>query len=186
MSKVIVTDMDDVLVDLLPCWVNTLNSRYGLTVSVEDINEWDMTKHFPTLCSKQIFEVLGEVDFWSSVTPKEGSVEGLKKLIDAGYTVYVCTATHYKNLKVKLDNCLLKHFSYLTYKDIIMSHNKQMISCDYIIDDYPQNIVNHKALSFLMDAPHNRNCKESHYNFRITSMMEVYDIIKKLENLENE
>ena len=44
-----------------------------------------MTKHFPTLCPKQIFEVLEEVDFWNTVTPRADAVEGLKSLIDAGY-----------------------------------------------------------------------------------------------------
>ena len=178
--------MDDVLVDLLPCWVKTLNNRYGLSVKVENINEWDMTKHFPTLCPKQIFEVLGEVDFWNTVTPRADAVEGLKSLIDAGYKVYVCTATHYKNLKIKLDNCLLKHFPFLTYKDIIMSHTKQMISCDYIIDDYPENIVGHQAVSFLMNAPHNRGCKESDYDFRVNNFADIIKIVTELEVLEDE
>ncbi len=186
MNKVIVTDMDDVLVDLLPTWVKVLNERHHLTVKVTDIIEWDMGKAFPTLCPQEIFSVLSEDDFWSIVPPRKDAVTGLQKLREKGYIVYVCTATHYKNMKTKIDNCLFKHFPYLSYKDIIMSHNKQLIDCDYIIDDYPENIRGHKAISFLMSAPHNKNCDEMVYDFRVDNFNDIIKVIEELEVVESE
>ena len=184
--KVIVTDMDDVLVDLLPAWISTLNFRYNQHVKVDDIVEWDMRKAFPTLKPEQIYSVLGEQTFWSLVTPKGDAVQGLTELHDMGHKIYVCTATHYKNLSQKLNSCLTKYFPWLTYTDIIMCHNKQMIKCDYIIDDYPENIRGHSAVSFLMDAPHNRSRDKVAYDFRVKTFRDIIQIIDELEVAESE
>ena len=103
-----------------------------------------------------------------------------------GHKIYVCTATHYKNLSQKLNSCLTKYFPWLTYTDIIMCHNKQMIKCDYIIDDYPENIRGHSAVSFLMDAPHNRSCDKVAYDFRVKTFRDIIQIIDELEVAESE
>lgn len=186
MQKIFVTDMDDVLVDLLGAWSKYLNNRYGTKVLAENIVDWDMTKAFPTLRPNEIYEVLGEEQFWKTVTPKEHAVEYLRLICeDPNYKVYVCTATHYKGIKVKLENCLLKYFPWLTYKDIIMCHNKSLIECDYIVDDYPNNLTNNNRIRFLMNAPHNQICEESLYEFRVKSMKEVYEILKEFEVIES-
>ena len=184
--KVIVTDMDDVLVDLLPAWIHTLNFRYNQNVRVEDVTEWDMDAVFPSLKPEQIYSVLSEETFWALVQPKNDAVEGLTTLHEMGYKIYVCTATHFKNIEKKLTRCLLKYIPWLNYKDIIMCHNKQMINCDYIIDDYPNNIKGHSAVAFLMDAPHNRNCSEMDYDFRVNTFSDIIEIIKELEIAESE
>ena len=181
MSKVFVTDMDDVLVSLVDAWVDTLNKRYGTNVSVSDILEWDITKAFPTLSADKIFGVLNEEELWNAVQPKGVSPQYLSKLKEDGYTIYVCTATHYKNLDTKIRKCLLKYYPWLTYKDIIMCHNKPLLKCDYLVDDNPMNLIGSGATTFLMDAPYNQNCSETLYDFRVYSMEEVYTIIKQLE-----
>ena len=48
-NNIIAVDMDDVLVGLLPAWLNYLNSKYNLNVLVEDILEWDMKAAYPML-----------------------------------------------------------------------------------------------------------------------------------------
>ena len=90
MQKIFVTDMDDVLVDLLGAWSKYLNNRYGTKVLAENIVDWDMTKAFPTLRPNEIYEVLGEEQFWKTVVPKEHAVEYLRLICeDPNYKVYV-------------------------------------------------------------------------------------------------
>jgi 5'(3')-deoxyribonucleotidase len=42
-------DLDDVLIDLVSHWVSALNKRHGLSVDIEDIKDWAITRCFPTL-----------------------------------------------------------------------------------------------------------------------------------------
>lgn len=186
MSKVIVTDMDDVLVDLLSEWLNTLNKNHNLDVRKEDIKEWEMSKAFPTLYSEQLYAPLFTEELWSRVAAKEGSVEGLRELHDRGFTIYVATASHYRTLKSKLELCLFKHFDFLNYNDVIVCYNKQLIDCDYIIDDKIDNLVGHTGITFLMDAPYNKDVDETLYDFRVKTLQEVAEIIEAMEELENE
>ena len=181
-QKVLVTDMDDVLVNLLDTWTSILNSRYSKNVKLEDIQEWDMHKAYPDLNDKQLFGVLNEDELWMQVRPKEGSPEYLLRVKDMGYRIFVCTAAHYKNISKKITLCLLKYYPWLTYKDIIMCHDKELISCDYIIDDYHNNIKRSKAVRFLMDAPYNKIAQTSRdFDFRVNSMEDVYNILNEYE-----
>lgn len=186
MRKVFVTDMDDVIVELADAWVRHLNFHYRTKVQVEDLTSWGMSEMFPTLTSEEIYSVLSKPEFWQGVKAKEGSPEVLQKLIDEDYEVYICTATSYNNLQVKVINCLLKYCPWVTKHHIICCHNKGLIKCNYLVDDYPPNFKGSDAITFLMDRPWNRNCDEQLYNFRVYSMQEVYNIIKVLEAINNE
>lgn len=181
MPKVFVTDMDDVLVELADAWVRYLNFRNRLKVDFNDLTEWGMDEMFPTLTAEEIYKALSLPEFWQSVKVKEKSPEYLKKLVDEGYEVYVCTATSYRNLSVKITECLIRYYPWLDKRQIICCHNKGLIKCDYIVDDYPPNFEGSSAIKFLMDRPWNRNCDKMLYDFRVDSMEEVYSIIKQLE-----
>lgn len=183
MSKVIVTDMDDVLIHLLPAWLDYLNNKYNTTVKYEDVVEWDMQKAFPSLLPKQIYEPLTEEDLWKSVKPIKESITYLKKLYDEGYTIYVCTSAHYNTIKIKLINALFPNYPFLDYKNIITCHDKSLIKCDYIIDDYHENLKNNDAIKILIDAPYNKNADKLTYDFRAKSFKEVYQIIHEFEQL---
>lgn len=181
MSKIIVTDMDDVLVSLLDAWIDYFNTKYNKSVKYEDITDWDMLKFYPDLTEKELHESLNTEELWKAVKPIKESVIYLKKLYDEGYKILVCTACYFTNIAVKLINCLFPNYPFLTYKDIIICYDKSLIKCDYIIDDYHENIKNSKATRFLMNAPYNRNISNDYYDFRVNSFEDVYYIIKELE-----
>ena len=64
MSKpVILCDMDDVLEELLAAWCEWLNYVHNLSVSPEDVTEWDMAKAYPTLSKAEVFEPIYFNDF---------------------------------------------------------------------------------------------------------------------------
>lgn len=176
----ILIDMDDTLEDLLESWVAELNKMYGTNVNHEDIDDWDIGLFFPNLTRFQIFEPLFTCDFWDSVKPKEGAVKYVKKLKDDGFQVYVCTNTNYKTLKDKMDKVLFKYFDFLSWNDVIVTTNKQMVDADFLIDDGVHNLLGGKYKGILMDAPHNRKFNEREYNiFRAKNWQEVYAYIKE-------
>ena len=183
MNKVIAFDMDDVLVELLNTWLDVLNRHHNLKVKKEDVVDWDMKLAYPTLNEHQIYECLGAPYFWKEVEKKDNGPEVVQRFIDDGYKVVVVTAARPESIATKLNKCLFKHYPMLSYKDIIMAHQKDLINCDYIVDDGPHNLKNHKAIKFLMDAPYNKNCDKIIYDFRVKNLEEVYSIIKEIENV---
>ncbi len=184
MQKIIVTDMDDVLVDLLPIWIKCLNERYNKSVRYEDITEWRMKVAYPDLTDKQLYGILNEEHLWQQVKPKGTSVEDVKMLVSKGYKVYVCTASHYKTVSNKMTHALFPYFDF-DYRDIIVCHDKHLVQCDYLIDDNPENLKHSSAVTFLMDAPYNQTADERYYDFRVTSLSDMYNIIKELEALKD-
>ena len=174
---IILSDMDDTIENLGDAWINTLNARYGTDVVWQDIRHWDMHLAFPTLTREQIFGILYEKDFWSTVKPKEDAMKYVKKLWDEGYQLYICTSTDYSHVKEKFDQCLFRYFPYLTWKDTIIAHNKRIIKSDFLIDDGTHNFGG-EQFGLLMDAPHNRNYRCNGNITKVYNWEEVYYFIK--------
>lgn len=186
-SFTILVDMDDTLESLVPAWVEWLNKYHELNVDPESITEWDMGIAFPSLSRDELFAPLSIREFWNTVKPKPGAVECVKKLIDDGHRVYVCTASHYKGLKDKMEVALFQNFPYLKWANVIIVQHKHLIRGDFIIDDAPHNLKDWYggvSLPFLMDAPHNRCTKETGM-IRVHTWDEIYERITR-ESLLNE
>lgn len=178
----ILIDMDDTLESLVPAWVQWLNASHGLNVDPESVTEWDMSIAFPTLTKEEIFTPLSLREFWKTVMPKPDAAEYVKRLIDDGHHVYICTASHYKGLQDKMELALFRHFPFLKWTNVIVAHNKSMVRGDFIIDDAPHNLMNWNSdvsQPFLMDAPHNRANHESKW-IRVHTWKEVYERISKI------
>ena len=171
---VICVDMDDTIEDLITPWIEYLNKKHGLNVNPAEVDDWAIEKFFPTLSAHDVFAPLWDPELWDNVKPKHNSPYWLKRLIDDGHKVYICTCTHYKVASFKMDKALFKYFPYLSNKDLIMMR-------DNLVDDGIHNIVGeYKGL--LMDTPHNRNF-EGHQNvIRVFDWEDVYNIITKEAN----
>lgn len=119
--------------------------------------EWQIDKFFPSLAKEQVYAPLRDEEFWKTVKPKAGAVDAVKHLIDAGDEVYVLTNSHYKALASKMENVLFKYFPFLTWNNVIIASNKQMVRGDVLIDDAIHNLVGGDYYRILMDAPYNRS-----------------------------
>lgn len=170
-------DMDDTLTYFVKALVEWHNKTRGYNINPEDVNDWELGQFFPGLTLYEVFEPMWIPEFWDTVTPRGDSVYWVKKLIDDGHDVYVCTNTHYKVATLKMEKVLFKYFDYLSNGNLIIMKNKQMIRCDYLIDDGAHNIVGpYKGL--LMDMPHNRKFEHPDVT-RVYNFEEVYNIISK-------
>lgn len=153
--KIVLVDMDDTITWLLPIWVNSLNNQHGLSVDWRDIKSWDVASVFPTLTKDQVYEPLASENIWDDVKPRGMSVEVLTYLYNAGYEIYVCTSTDYRNVKPKYEKVIQKYFPFIDWRHVIIASNKGMIRADYIIDDAPHNLMGDQEHKFLLDMPHN-------------------------------
>lgn len=174
----ILVDMDDVLINFLETWVDELNREYGTSVKYDDITEWNMAKFFSELSRKQLYDVLSKESFWEKTSPKDKAVEYLKKLIDDGHQIYVCTATYYTYFKEKFDKALFSHFGYLDWDNVIVAKNKQMIKADVLIDDGIHNLEGGDYIKIIMTSPHNKSYDaEKHGMIRVNNWEDIYSVI---------
>ena len=60
----ILIDMDDVLENLVECWVAALNRKHGTTVKPEDITNWLIGEFFPSLTKEELFALKKEIDIY--------------------------------------------------------------------------------------------------------------------------
>lgn len=177
----ILVDMDDTIENLLDNWIHWLNDKHGTSVKPDEVIDWEIDRFFPTLTRYEVFEPIFTEDFWDTVTPKEDAICYVKRLIDDGYKVFICTNTNYKTLKPKMDKVLFRHFDYLTWNDVIITGNKQMVNADFLVDDGVHNLVGGNYKGILMDAPHNWYFDEKEHGItRVKNWEEVYYLIKEL------
>jgi 5'(3')-deoxyribonucleotidase len=67
----------------------------------------------------------------------------------------------------------------LNYKDVIVTSKKHLINCDFLIDDYEENLRHSNAVKILYDMPYNKTCDKITYDFRVTGPEDIYEIINK-------
>lgn len=166
----ILVDMDDTVEYLLYAWVDRLNEKHDLSVQYSDIQEWDISIAFPTLTREQVFAPLFEDDFWETVKPMPDAAEVLKWAIDEGHEVYIVTASAYQTIKSKMENVLFKHFPFISWENVFIAQNKQMIRGDILIDDAPHNLEGGDYAKLLMTASHNQT-----YDAYANGMTRVYN-----------
>lgn len=177
----ILIDMDDTIEQLLLAWVCYLNERYGTSVSYADIKTWNVADAFQGLTKEQVYEVLDEEDLWKRVLPMPGAQESLKRLYEKGHAIYIVTATTYLSVKAKMEHVLFRYFPFISWKNVIITSNKQMLKADVLIDDGVHNLLNADYEKILMTAPNNLDFDaEKHGMFRVSCWTEAEEIIDML------
>lgn len=176
----ILVDIDDVLLDLLSAWIKALNQEYGTNVSKDEVTDWYIPKFFPSLTKEQVFAPLYLPSFWRTVRPKPDATMYLKRLKDDGYTIYLCTSTHFSNVWPKF-RVIKTYFPYIDWNHVIVASNKTMIKADVLVDDAPHNLWGGDYKKILMTAPHNKDIDEKSYGFyRANDWTEIYSLIHDL------
>lgn len=175
----ILIDIDDVLNNLCEEWCNLLNNKYGCNVDYENVTDWDISRFFPKLTKEQVFSPLHTPEIWHKLKPKDGAVKYVKKLIDDGYNVFLCTSTDYRNIRPKFEGVIQKYFPYIKWSQVIIASHKQMIKADFLIDDGVHNLENGDYIKILMTAPHNKDYDaEGNGMYRADNWETIYTIIK--------
>ena len=180
MHLTLLIDMDDVLENLVQCWTQALNARYGTSVLEKDITSWDIAAFFPSLTKAQIFDVLYDKMFWHTLCPIQNAPEVIKRLIKDGHKVRVVTASHYGTIEPKIKR-FLALYPYLKWEDIIITSDKSVIKGDVMIDDGTHNLENTSCVKLLFDRPHNHTYPaEENGMVRMQTWDEIYHFITQM------
>ena len=160
-------DLDDILIDLIPAWLNYLNVKYGTNKKPEDITGWSISEYFKDdiknglLNKEDLYKPLVNDNFWRHIKPIEGMKDILKTLKETNiFDIYIATASNYHTIKSKLDNCVMKYYGDIIDEDhIILLKNKSMLNANILVDDYFGNIdkflkSNPNSIGFVKNTSH--------------------------------
>lgn len=154
-NKLILCDADDVIENLSEIWVSYLNQKYGTSVNVEDIVDWNIAKFFPTLTKEMVFEPTYDKEFWKHIMPVKGCYDVLHE-INNRHELFIVTATNYQTCDTKIER-ILDLFPFLQWSQFIIASKKQLVYGDYLIDDGVHNFNGGHYKGILFDRPHNRS-----------------------------
>ena len=178
---IILVDADGVLENLTEVFPELINKKYGTDVKYEDITEWGFEKYFPNLTYEEVYSTEFDPELYERTKPKKDAPEILKKLIDDGHEIYVVTNTKYKAVELKMEKVMKKYFPFLSWKNFIITSNKQMIKGDVLIDDGVHNLIGGDYAKILFEAPWNRDFDtEANGMFRAKNWEEIYNIINTM------
>lgn len=159
----ILIDIDGIVADTLPHWLQYIGFNTGVTAKLSDINEYDLTKCAPLnqLQPHQIFGVLQEPGFTTSIPIMTGAREALKVLMDDGHEVYLVTARSGAQHVTETFRWVSTELPFIDIrKQLIFLYNKHLIPADVIIDDQGATLTKYKkthpnALALGIEYPYN-------------------------------
>ena len=144
----ILVDMDGIVCDTLPYWLQKIFNKTGVAAQIEHITQWAMDKCPPLdkVDPKVMFGMLQDPGFIYNIKPIWGAVEGLKQLTEAGHEIYLVTARHGPVSMPDTLEWVKKHLPFINAeKQTIFAYNKWVIPADVLIDDKGETLVEYST-----------------------------------------
>lgn len=182
---ILLVDVDDTIIDTVPAWCDWLNRKYKLNVNSQHILDWDIASYYRYfgLSKKQVFAPLYKPRFWRTVTPKQDADKYLRWL-NCETKLYLCTDSNLGTIKSKMEYVIDRYFSFLNWRQVIITPDKSLINGDILIDDKPDNLIDGAYKKILMTAPHNKDYATLHHGMcRVNNWAEAYKAIRKIIEL---
>jgi 5'(3')-deoxyribonucleotidase len=175
-------DVDDVLLDLMPRWLQEYNEEWDDALHVQDITSWDFYKFVLPACGKRIYNILSP-EMYDDVIPLVGARQFVQDIRDRGHTPRYITACgdpaktklHKAFAAAKWD-CLLRHEVAQEGELLLPGRDKSRAPVDMLIDDRIANVESFRnGLGVLFTQPWNRS---SHLT-RARSFGDALDLIDR-------
>lgn len=159
-AATVLVDMDGVLANSLPNWLEAYNLLSGEDIDLEDIKSYGFGQYVrqPEL----LFSCLERAMVFLNAQPMPGAIEGFRRL-HKNHDVYVVTYNHEacpSGFQQKLA-WMRKHFPEFPSHRVIFTKNKGMVHGDVLIEDSPANIaawlpMNPKGQAFCISHQYNK------------------------------
>ncbi|MDX1665933.1 MAG: 5'(3')-deoxyribonucleotidase [Saprospiraceae bacterium] len=148
----IALDMDEVIADVQPKFLDIYEEKMGRRISRE---EYRGKKIYDTEGAESIRDHLYDKGFFADLPVMPDSQEVVRELLE-DYEIFIVTAA--MEFQASLEdkyNWLQKHFPFLHWKNFVFCGDKSIIRADYMIDDHPRNLRSFEGVGLLYTASHN-------------------------------
>ncbi len=176
--KVIVVDMDEVIADVIPKFLDYYERDFGYRPPRET---WWGKKIYELPNAAHIRQHLFEKGFFADLPVIEGSQEVVKWLNEHYDVFAVTSATEFRNSLEDKSDWLERNFPFLGWRRLVLCGDKNIICADYMIDDHVYNLERFKGKGLLFTATHNL---DEHRFTRVNNWAEVRAFFEnELKNL---
>lgn len=151
-KKRIAVDMDEVIADVQPKFLDIYEREFGRRLTREDY--WGR-KIYQVGQAGRLRDFLFEKGFFADLPVMPGSQEVLRELMD-DFEIYITSAAmeFRTSLEDKFD-WMQRHFPFIHWKNMVFCGDKSIILADYMIDDHPHNLHSFTGKGLLFTASHN-------------------------------
>jgi 5'-nucleotidase len=164
-KKILLIDMDQVLVDMVPAWLRLYETISGDKVDFNEIYNYDFSRSvkYPKLLNS----IIENPGFFRSLPPLPGAVDALKQVLkDDRYETIIVTQPPRKSdyaIKEKRE-WILDHIHDFDLENFIFAHKKYLIRGDLLFDDKPSHLkewkmYNPSGKTAIMRYKYNQNEK---------------------------
>ena len=188
----ILVDLDCIVVDTIPSWLDRIHQRTGVRACLRDITSWDLAACYPltTVSREDIFSVINEPGFTADLPPMPGALENLKKLHDAGHKIYLVTARFGTNNMPETITWVKKHLPWFdAEKRLCFLHDKSLINADILIDDRAETLTAYRAAHLharllAISYPYNKNVPYGTYcvAYNAEAWPQLYGAVERLSS----
>ena len=156
--RIVVLDCDDVLYMTNEAALQRLNEEYGSGYSLEDITKWGS---IGSLIDERL-KYFSDSSFMESIPLYPEAEEFVKTLLDNDCEVFFCTSIEFSCTEARVRS-LMRNFPQIKTDHIIIGKRKDLLACDYMLDDRIHNIETSRAeYPVLFDKPWNRSYRGCH------------------------
>lgn len=180
MKRRILIDLDATVVDIHTPWLHIYNDEFDDNLTLDRITGWEMADH----AKPGILDILKRPGFFASMLPLAGAVEAVRELNERFEIFIVTAAEHAPNFGEKVE-WVQRHLPFLSKRQLIVAHEKHLLTADAIIDDKPATAAQYKkthpaALVLSIEYPYNRT--EDAYAFLAPSWKDPAAAWSELRN----
>jgi 5'(3')-deoxyribonucleotidase len=147
--KRILVDIDGIVADTIPYWLEYLSQKTGVVATVADIKRYEFAQCPPLnqLPPETVYGVLQDPGFTLGVPLMEGADKVLKGWMQLGHEVYLVTARSGSQHIAETFQWVQNKLPFIdTRKQLIFCYDKHLLSADVIIDDRPITLATYKKV----------------------------------------
>lgn len=167
MRKKIALDMDEVVANVMPKFLDFYEQEFGKRLTRDDY--WGK-KVYDIPGAAHVRNVLYEKGFFRDLPLMENSQEVVKELSERYDIFFTTAAMEFRNSLEDKYDWLLDHFPFISWKNFVFCGDKSILRADYMIDDHPRNLLKFQGKGLLFTASHNTD--EDRFT-RVNNWLEV-------------
>ena len=147
MKKLVIgCDMDGILADCTPWWLENIFLDHGIMMDVAQIDQWSLHKcgALQDLGAEKVYAYLQKPGFFRNMPPIPEAVEALHRIARNHNVFIISSPSGPVSAKEKYE-WLAEYCPEIKLPNICLFPTKTMVQLDVLIDDHPQTVVDYHA-----------------------------------------